>query len=94
MKKVKTEKQTIIRKYILKEGGKMATTKFILKIITTEIKLYSNKENYQFINVSNIKIETVESYVKRNGEIIQLDYRSRETRKTNSRFLYTFQKAA
>lgn len=50
----------------------MIEKKFTLKIVSNTLVLLPVKRNLQFITVSNIKIETVQSYINRNGAIIQL----------------------
>lgn len=50
----------------------MIKKKYTLKIVSNTLILLPVKKNLQFITVSNLKIETVDSYINRNGAIIQL----------------------
>jgi len=50
----------------------MIKKKYTLKIVSNTLILLPVKKNRQFITVSNLKIETVDSYINRNGAIIQL----------------------
>jgi hypothetical protein len=54
------------------KGALMIKKKFILKITPTSLLLLPVKKNQQFITVSNIKIETVDSFLNRSGSIIPL----------------------
>lgn len=56
----------------------------ILKIVSTSLKVFNPSANYEFKNVNGIKIETVESFLKRGGKITYIGTFSEEEHTTNN----------
>jgi hypothetical protein len=69
----------------------MKKEKFSLTIVSKTIQLQPSKTNPQYITVSNIKIETVQSYLNRNGKIIQVANKNRKTKASSKKLAYQFQ---
>lgn len=72
----------------------MKTKTNILKLIKTETTIFNPASTYEFKMVGNIKIETVESYLKRGGEITYLGTFSLQEHPTNTPFIDDTKKEA
>ena len=58
----------------------MFKRKSTFRIFSQSFRLLAKSKNPEFITVSNIKIETVESFIKRRGSIIQVATKVRRSK--------------